>query len=371
MLQSIIKSFHIKRNILFDFIGTLSLAIVTIISGNISTVFSLNIETQIITYSFISFASSSWLGINNAFLIKNSFLFIRKKIAKDLIYLIIIATVLSAYLQQPILKTVIVSIAIYQFSVYGNVLRNSKSYCSYANLQIFSHIFLLGMYIYDDKKALILLCLFLISINYKILRALKIDLIMMFKPVFEKKNYLNTTDWIYIKIYSFGIMLGDIDKYYIAYFIAPKIAIYYLTISSITGLVPIFLSGTISALKNEKKINEEMMKKIWWTFIFTIFIALLTILINKKEENYIILASLISAVIFKYFYVIKSFPQYILLYKKSRIDDIYSLMVKTNIYSFAINQLYFIYPSYLISVIAKVISSYPLYQLSKYEKDNH
>jgi hypothetical protein len=193
----------------------------------------------------------------------------------------------------------------------------------------------------------------------------------MFIPAFEKKNYLNTDDWIYIKIYSVGIILGDIDKYYIAYFIDPKIAIYYLTISSITGLVPIFLSGTVSAFKNEKEISKEMMKKIWWIFILTILIALFSILINKNEGNYIILVSLISSVIFKYFYVIKSFPQYILLYKESRINAIYSLMVKTNIYSFAVNQFYFIYPSYLISVIAKVISSYPLYQLSKYEKDNH
>jgi hypothetical protein len=371
MLQNIIKSLHLKRSILLDFIGTLSLAIVTIISGNISAIFSLNIETEIIMYSFISFASSNWLGINNAFLIKNSFLFIRNKIAKDLIYLIIIATVLSAFFQHPILKTVIVSLAIYHFSVYGNILRNSKSYCSYANLQIFSHIFLLGMYIYEKEIAVIFLCLFLISINYKILKALKIDLIKMFIPAFEKKNYLNTDDWIYIKIYSVGIILGDIDKYYIAYFIDPKIAIYYLTISSITGLVPIFLSGTVSAFKNEKEISKEMMKKIWWIFILTILIALFSILINKNEGNYIILVSLISSVIFKYFYVIKSFPQYILLYKESRINAIYSLMVKTNIYSFAVNQFYFIYPSYLISVIAKVISSYPLYQLSKYEKDNH
>ena len=185
------------------------------------------------------------------------------------------------------------------------------------------------------------------------------------------KGRVVTLHDLYVKIkYNFylyinSIVFGELDRYIVAITISPVMFAIYYSILSVISLIPNVLNTNFIPMINKIKKRQLKIKKItstkrYYLHSFRIIALVSLVFFPVYYDNYA-LAVLVFALFVKYEMVIGSFEVFLLLYVKGKVKLINTLTLKINSINMLIMLCLFITPSIYLIVIAKLLSSVPLY----------
>lgn len=359
------KSFRDK---ILNALGSFSLTLVVIIYGNLSIIFQFNIETQLIIYSFVVYMCSNWMGLNDLFLTPLRIESYFRKLLLDYLMIFVLVYLISqlSYFSK-FSDFFSVPLVTYPLFVLTYTLRKAAYYLEAFLFSFFFHLLTINLIIFELNLNLLFTYLLLPFIYLFFIRS---DIFITKSKKYENKlNKLQNKT--YIKIFFTSVIFGEIDRYVIAYFIDPKVAVLYITLSSTLGLIPGLSVAAMQSHINRFIHNDEL-----FTFSKTLINLYIISGILSFCWSYFLGFNLltISLIFFplaiKFYYVMCTISHYIKMYAANKINYIYKLNFRINILGVLVNVLYLFFPPVLIiTSISKVVSSIPLIYLY-YKNEN-
>lgn len=349
---------------IFNILTSYSVAVIIVVLSNIALAMdNEELLNVVVIYGFVTLIGSNFLSLQETFHGLKS---------------------IDAYLMRYIVvtTTILVSTLILIYYIFGEfieiqyLLLVCTSYILYINVAIlrFKDLFLYSF--------LLILCSHLLLIftlktewlmgTFFVAIFLYIHALLLYKIYKNSpKGRVVTLHDLYVKIkYNFylyinSIVFGELDRYIVAITISPVMFAIYYSILSVISLIPNVLNTNFIPMINKIKKRQLKIKKItstkrYYLHSFRIIALVSLVFFPVYYDNYA-LAVLVFALFVKYEMVIGSFEVFLLLYVKGKVKLINTLTLKINSINMLIMLCLFITPSIYLIVIAKLLSSVPLY----------
>ena len=347
--------------------STLALTLLVLIIGNVSILLELNFENKLIYYSALIYLVSNWLGLHDLILANYSFSQLFNKLSFDFIILLLFCLILPL---SPNLSEfrVYFTLAIFSYPIFIFVyfLKKNEKYAFSFYFVLLLHLINLTI-IFSDPDYYLIILTYVVCYCFVLYAMLNLYS-LNYSETSDKSKKLDKEDWVlYFKIFITTVLFGEIDRYFLAYFIDAKTAILYVTLASILGFIPLISASLMQYLVNKRKIHNETFnfdRKLKILFYVTNIVGVVITFILGYEPISIILLS--TSLFFKYYFVINTMKYIVDFYYLKKIKLIYKLNLNQNLIGLVINFLYFFIPAAVfITALSKLISTYPLVKLDR------
>ena len=350
---------------IYSGMSTLSLTLIVLILGNVSIALNLNYEANLICYSALIYLISNWVGLHDLIIANYSFQQILPKVSIDFCVLIVLCLLLprTSYLSE---FDLYFTIAIYTYPIFVCIYLFKKNEYYATSLFVIITLHFINLYIiFRDVSQSEILVIFLSYYAFIVTLVLKIYGFNSFK-IRNTAKRLNKADWIlFAKIYITGVLFGEIDRYFLAYFIDAKVAILYVTLASILGAIPLFSASLMQYLVNRRKTDGmrfKFDKNLKLLFYSGVFVGIAATISLGYTLYAVVLLSVSLA--FKYYYVIKTMVHVVEFYHLKSVESVYRLNLHQNVLGLLVNLMYFVLPAgAVITALSKFISTFPLVAL--------